>query len=316
MVDGKAESGERKAVNQMEWNVREDMVDELRAAGVAGITSRVQAMLVFQHCTVHSMSVLDFVSRFYLDGLRVVPLPVQTVPVASVAVGSPVGAPVVQKPDSTGVNKVGEQAAAAGVCWKYACWRDEKLAADRLEMLRKHIAEVQESDPANSWLDHLRGQAAALARVVEPVPTLGLVGDDRPDSENTPRCVEPLSAATGEAEHGDVECGADSKESGEPCRAATAEFEPKERIADLLSNPSVAHEDKPAEEVRRDSRGRVLTNQAQLTELIDLGGRLGMARSVVEDSLCKNLKVPKADQAPRDQVAKVIENMKRKIGVA
>lgn len=309
----------------MEWNVREDMVDELRAAGVAGITSKLQAMLVFQHCSVHSMSVFDFVSRFHLDGLRIVPLQpaADSVPSAAsseewidgLSLPGPVGA-VVQKPDSTGVNPVGVLAATAGVVWKYAFWREEKLAADRLEMLRKHIAEVQESDPQNSWLDHLRGQAAALARVVEPVPTLGLVGDDRPNSENTQCQVEPLSAATGEAEHGDVASGADSKESGKPCCAATAEFESKERIADLLSNPSAVHEDKPAEEVRRDSRGRVLTNAAQLQELIDLGGRLGMARSVVEDSLCKNLKVPKSDQAPRDQVAKVIENMKRKIGVA
>lgn len=299
----------------MEWNVREDMVDELRKAGVAGITSKLQAMLVFQHCSVHSMSVFDFVSRFHLDGLRIVPVHVQSaVPSEQWIDGLKLGGSA-EKPEAAELHPMGVPWTASAVAWKYAMWRDEKLAADRLEMLRKHIAEVQESDPQNSWLEHLRGQAAALARVVEPVPTLGLVGDDRPDSEDTQCQVEPLSAATGEAEHGDVASGAGSKESGKPCCAATAEFESKERIADLLSNPSAAHEDKPTEEVRRDSRGRVLTNAAQLQELIDLGGRLGMARSVVEDSLCKNLKVPKSDQAPRDQVAKVIENMKRKIGV-
>ncbi len=289
----------------MEWNVREDMVEELRSAGVAGITSKLQAMLVFQHCSVHSMSVFDFVSRFRLDGLRIVPA---AEAVAAAAVPSPewidglkLGGPV-----------VGPEArwSAAGMAWKYARWREELLAADRLEMLRKHIAEVEQVVPDHAYSRHLKGQAAMLARVVEPVPTLGMVADD----EDSQRDAEPLSAATGEAEHGVVDSGTDSKESGSPCCAAVAECAPKESIAELLSNPSVAREEKPAEELRRDSRGRVLTNQVQLAELIELGGRLGMAKSVVEDSLCKNLKVPKADQAPRDLVAQVIAKMKAKIG--
>lgn len=284
----------------MEWNVREDMVDELIAAGVAGIATKLQAMLVFQHCTVHSMSVFDFVEKFRVDGMRIVPAES-----GSAAAAAGPGRSAMRKP--------------VGVVWKYQGWRDEQLAVNRLEMLRKHIAEVQADDPGNSWLGHLREQAAQLARVVEGQPTLGMVADDAEEVEpkaesGKPDELQPELNAAVEAECIEsFDCA--NGDHSDACPMASHNS-PPEDIGALLQNPSAVQPAKAAEEIRKDARGRVLASSDQLSELYELGTKLGMSRSVVEDNVCKSLKVPKVDQAPRDLVSKVIEKMRARIGVA
>ena len=130
----------------MDWNVSKEMVDELLAAGVPGLTTRLQAMLVFQHCTVHSLSLFDFLAQWKIEGLRLVPSvdPPNVRELPAVSLGDQIATVVFA------IESAGSLPAAAAFVedefpsseFAHAGWRDETLSANRLEKLRLHINEV------------------------------------------------------------------------------------------------------------------------------------------------------------------------------
>ena len=282
------------------WNVERELVEQLLQAGIAGINSQLQAAMVFQHCAVHDLSLFDFLSQFRVEGFSLVRVAAGTAPFD--------GCPALEHETEPPVR--GAMRKPVGVVWKYGAWRDETQSVNRLEMLRKHIAEVQRDDPSNSWLGHLREQAAQLARVVEPVPTLGMVADD-----DIPQKEVPLSAATGEAEHGESERPGDAAESGKPQCSGGAEDQAAD-VAAVLANPRAAAPAVDADEIRKDSRGNVLVTRVQLEEIYRLGERLGMNRIQVQESACKRLKLRAIEDLPKLAAEKVIDQMRAKAGAA
>lgn len=287
----------------VEWNVSESVVKELMEARVAGITTRLQALLVYQYCSVHDLSVLEFVRDWRLDGLQMVPV---------------AGAGVQHSDPFDGCPALDDELTAENVdpviassLWKYSGWRNCPQAADRLEMLRKHIAEVEASKmvrPAASLYE----MAARLARVVEGQPTLGMVADDSPANEIS-QCDEPLSAATGKAEQGEMQADDTERESGQPGSVSTVlddDADERADIAAVLRDPASASSPAAPEQVRKDARGVVLANEATLDQLFQQGGRLGMNRVQVEESLCTKLKLRHIGDLSQADAEKILAKMK------
>ena len=300
----------------VEWSVSESVVKELMEAGVAGIRTRLQALLVYQYCSVHDLSVLEFVRDWYLDGLTMVPM----------------GLGVVTNPVGLAEVSESESEASLNADWnfwhlKYSNWREESLAVDRLEMLRKHIDEV-EREEGISAAARLREMEARLARVVEGQPTLGMVADDSPADPcpalKTPspkgHHEEPLSAATGKAEQGEMQTDDTERESGQPGSVSTMLDDGSDERADIaavLRDPASASSLSAApEQVRRDSKGVVLANESTLDQLFQQGGRLGMNRVQVEESLCAKLKLRHISDLSQADAEKILAKMRSRAASA
>jgi hypothetical protein len=302
----------------MDWNVSREMVDELLAAGVPGLTTRLQAMLVFQHCSVHSLSLFDFLAQWKIEGLRLVP-----------AVDPPKSAPspfLNDLMDELGSDASGPVAAADPKSdYEFSDWRAFTLSTDRLERLRKHIAEVQQFGMTlNSeieYLNQLREFEKSLARVVEPVPTLGMVADEveaeveEPTAETLDDIESELEGVAAQPREEHV----DFSQSDEPVESlpviAPASKAEQDDIAAVLANPKAA---KPVEsaEPRKDSAGRVLASNSRLEEIYTLAEKLGMNRVQAQEFICEKNKLRKVDDLPEAIAAKIVDKMRQRISPA
>lgn len=303
----------------MDWNISVEMVDELRAAGVPGLTTRLQAMLVFQHCTVHSLSLFDFFAKWKIEGLRLVP-----------AVDPPASTPSAFLNDLIEeLAECDQQPVAAAdpkSDYEFSDWRAFTLSSDRLERLRKHIAEVQQFGMTlNSeieYLNQLREFEKSLARVVEPVPTLGMVADDEVEAEVDGPTAETMDdieselegvAAQPRGEHIDFSQPDETSEAL-PVIAPASKAE-QDDIAAVLANPKGA---KPVEssEPRKDSAGRVLASDSRLEEIYSLAEKLGMNRVQAQEFICEKNKLRKVDELPEAIAAKIVDKMRQRISPA
>jgi hypothetical protein len=293
----------------MECVMETSLCEDLVAARFAGITTSLQARLVMQFCAVHEIGLLDFAAKWRIEGFTLVPIAG-----AGVQRSAPFdGCPALDDELTTeNVDPV-----IASSVWKYSGWRNCPQAADRLEMLRKHIAEVEASKmvrPAASLYD----MAARLARVVEGHPTLGMVADDAqevdPDGELPSPAVMEISGPSSDigTDHvpGSI-AEAVSRADGESADAAQSD------IAAVLSNPKLAGATRPdVEEVRRDSKGVVLVTESLLAELYKFGEKLGMNRVQVEESLCEKRGLHRVDQLPKSDAEKILAKMKARAAAA
>lgn len=274
----------------MGWDISEKMVEALLAEKVPGIDSKLKALLVFQHCTVHSMSLFDFLAKFRVDGLRVVSI----------------CDPPLSRPSEALVDEVPEEDLARRNWpeFQFAEWRAETLSSARLEKLRLHLREVQEGIERGQfgdleYVNQLKEFEASLSRVVEPVPTLGLLPDE-PAAE--------VSGVAAESPEQEPEA-AESETSSDPLPVVPVSAEAEQaEIAAVLANPKAAQP--VSSEPRKDHFGRLLASDAQLQEIYDLGEQLGMNRIQVEESLCAKNKLRKMDDLPEIVAAKIIKKMK------
>jgi hypothetical protein len=269
----------------MEWNVSSTMVEALLAENVPGIDSKLKALLVFQHCSVHNLSLFDFLSRFRVDGLRVVPIE---------------GLPV-SRPSPALVEDLLEDVPQ----YRHSNWRDEPLSVDRLEKLRVHLQEVTEFAAAGfvgsaEYVQQLKASESQLARVVEPVPTLGMVADDAP----TVGDEEPELSSEVES---DPEPAAEASSEPLPVFAPSSEAEQAE-IAAVLANPKAAQP--VAAEPRKDAAGRLLVSDARLEEIYAEAERLGMNRVQAQGFLCEKNNVRRVEDLSEVVAEKILKKMK------
>lgn len=311
----------------MNWNVSREMVDELLAAGVPGLKTKLQAMLVFQHCSVHSLSLLDFLAQWKIEGLRLVPA--LDPPLAVAAESSlPAAAAFVEDefPDErTGMIAGSNEEMLAEMSYRHGDWRSETLSARRLEKLRLHMAEVQplagQYSISAAYFQQLKGMESSLARVVEPVPTLGMVADEV-EAEVEEPTAETLDDIESEFEGVSAqprEEHIDFSQPDEPSEAlpviAPASKAEQDDIAAVLANPKAA---KPVEssEPRKDSAGRVLVSESRLEEIYKLAEKLGMNRVQAQEFLCEKNKLRKVDDLPEAIAVKIVDKIKERISAA
>lgn len=262
----------------MNWNVSQEIVNELLSAQVPGVHTRLQAVAVLQHCSVNDISLFDFFGKYRVDGMMLLPKPT-----------------VLESPnDSPPADAVAaSEAEPSSVAWKYECWRDAVAAVDRLELLRKHIAEVRAVDAVvpdrDVRVQELEEMARKLARVVEPVPTLGMVSDDDQvdDSDDS---MDEYSADPMDEPH-DQSSVDDAAE-----------------IAQVLSNPQAAG---PVESptARKDAQGRTLVTAEMLEEIFVAGSRIGITRDVLKEMACEKFKLRVIDDLPETVAKKFLQNM-------
>jgi len=298
----------------MDWNVSREMVDELLAAGVPGLTTRLQAMLVFQHCTVHSLSLFDFLAQWKIEGLRLVPA--VDPPFAVVAEPSlPAAAAFIEEEfpeDRWVVPAENPEEKVAEMGYVHADWRSETLSARRLEKLRLHMAEVKplaDQYPISAnYFNTLKSMESSLARVVEPVPTLGMVAD-----EVEAEVEEPTAETLADIES-ELEGVAAEPSESLPVIAPASKAE-QDDIAAVLANPKAA---KPVEsaEPRKDSAGRVLASNSRLEEIYSLAEKLGMNRVQAQEFICEKNKLRKVDELPEAIAAKIVDKMRQRISPA
>ena len=296
----------------MNWNVSVEMVDDLLKAGVPGLTTRLQAMLVFQHCTVHNLSLFDFFAKWKIEGLRLVPA-------AAAFVED-------EFPDERFVASGAAHEGLSEMSYVHSDWRSETLSARRLEKLRLHMAEVKplaEQYPISAnYFEQLKRMESSLSRVVEPVPTLGMVADDEVEAEVDEPTAETLDdieselegvAAQPRTEHVDFSQPDEPSESL-PVIAPASKAE-QDDIADVLANPKGA---KPVEssEPRKDSAGRVLASDSRLEEIYSLAEKLGMNKVQAQEFICEKNKLRKVDELPEAIAAKIVDKMKQRISPA
>ena len=302
----------------MDWNVSREMVDELLAAGVPGLTTKLQAMLVFQHCSVHSLSLFDFLAQWKIEGLRLVP-----------AVDPPAAAAFVEEefPDErTGIIAGSNEEMLAEMSYRHSDWRSETLSSRRLEKLRLHMAEVQPLAEkycvSAAYLQQLKGMESSLARVVEPVPTLGMIADEDLEAEVEEPTAETLEDIESELEGVSAQPRkehVDFSQSDEPSEElpviASASKAEQDDIAAVLANPKAA---KPVEslEPRKDSAGRVLASNSRLEEIYTLAEKLGMNRVQAQEFICEKNKLRKVDDLPEAIAAKIVDKMRQRISPA
>ena len=312
----------------MNWNVSSEMVDDLLKAGVSGLTTRLQAMLVFQHCTVHNLSLFDFFAKWKIEGLRLVPA--VDPPASSVASASlPAAAAFVEEefPDERCfASEANAQEGSSEISYVHSDWRSETLSARRLEKLRLHMAEVKplaEQYPISAnYFEQLKNMESSLARVVEPVPTLGMVADDEVEAEVDEPTAETLDdieseleglAAQPREEHIDFSQPDEPSESL-PVIAPASKAE-QDDIAAVLANPKGA---KPVEssDPRKDSAGRVLASDSRLEEIYSLAEKLGMNKVQAQEFICEKNKLRKVDELPEAIAAKIVDKMRQRISPA
>jgi hypothetical protein len=214
----------------------------------------------------------------------------------------------------------------AEMSYRHSDWRSETLSARRLEKLRLHMAEVQpfaeQYSISAAYLQQLKGMESSLARVVEPVPTLGMVADDYVEAEVDEPTAETMDdieselegvAAKPREEHIDFSQTDESSEAL-PVIAPASKAE-QDDIAAVLANPKAA---KPVEsaEPRKDSAGRVLASNSRLEEIYSLAEKLGMNRVQAQEFICEKNKLRKVDELPEAIAAKIVDKMRQRISPA
>ena len=198
---------------------------------------------------------------------------------------------------------------------------------NRLEKLRLHINEVGDFAArgfkvSDAYSDQLKNMERSLARVVEPVPTLGMVADDEVEAEVDEPTAETLDhieselegvAAQPREEHIDFSQPDESSESL-PVIAPASKAE-QDDIAAVLANPKGA---KPVEssEPRKDSAGRVLASDSRLEEIYSLAEKLGMNKVQAQEFICEKNKLRKVDELPEAIAAKIVDKMRQRISPA
>ena len=318
----------------MDWNISEKMVVELLEAQPLGVKTRLQAMLVFQHCTVHGLSLFDFFAAWEVDGLRLLPKAaaenapssflnemmealgaedaVESGGADSVLRASWQTLSLNEMMEELRTEKSREIGGADSVppkCgYRYAAWRTLTLAADRLEMLRKHLSEVNGGQlvtvPEQQYLETLLRYEQSLAAVVERVPTLGMVADDSEDDRESDTEADP-----GEAAESPLSESVESL----PVLTPTSAAEQSE-IAAVLANPTAASA--PAQSVRKDQAGRVLVTDSRLAEMYLLAERLGINRVQVQEINCHRHKLRHIEDMPDAIAVKILEKMRAQVNAA
>jgi len=318
----------------MDWNISEKMVAELLEAQPLGVKTRLQAMLVYQHCTVHGLSLFDFFAAWQVDGLRLLPKPAaENAPSpflnemmeargAEEAVESRGADSVLRASWQTlSLNEMMEELRTEksreigradwvppNGYYRFAAWRTLTLAADRLEMLRKHIAEAAAGPlvtvSEKHYLEALHCYQQSLAAIVERVPTLGMVADDSEDDRESDTEADPGEAA---------EIHPSESVESLPVLTPTSAAEQSE-IAAVLANPTAASA--PSQSIRYDQAGRVLVTDSRLAEMYLLAERLGINRVQVQEINCQRHKLRHIEDMPDAIAVKILEKMRAQVNAA
>jgi len=293
----------------MGWDVNESMVKELVDSGFGGVKmTRLQALAVFQHCSLRDMTLFEFFAQYTLEGMTLIPL-------ASVPAAAAFAEGEFPLENDQPVLRPESRASEEAPEWKHGQWREIVSSAGRLECLRKHIAEVagntecryQDWSGGVEYFVHLQDQERKLARVVEPVPTLGMVADDDAD------LVEPESGPESDSELADQP--AEEYESEPVLVIPPPSSAEQADIAAVLANPKAAAPVVDSS-LRKDAQGRALASDATLAELYACGERLGMNRVAVQELACTKFGLRAVDDLPELFARKVIANMKAKAAAA
>lgn len=272
----------------MGWDVSREMVDELLAAKVPGISTRLQALAVFQHCSINEWSLFDFFERCSVDGMMLLNKP--TIVEYPVEESLPAVAAVVPA------------AVDAAVCWKHEGWRDMTISADRLECLRKHIAEVRSAGVVGEKLQSLEEMERKLARVVEPVPTLGMVAEDESDENLDEYSADPM---------GEPDDDANDDSLDQVARVESSMDAESDEIAAVLSNPQAAVQSDVATS-RKDSQGRVLVSAEMLDQIFAAGARVGFTKEVLKEMAIERFKLRVIEDLPEAVAVKFLSNLKQR----
>jgi hypothetical protein len=273
----------------LDWNVSREMVDQLLAEEVGGVKNRLQALAVFQHCSLKDLSLFEFFQTYTVDGLQLVSV-ADRVLVADVSV-------------------VGESVRAD---WKFADWRDDpsKLISWRLERLRKHIAEVRIGGDVQ-YLGSLLNFERQMARQCEPVPTLGLVADDP---------VDDVAAGCDDVEEPEADEESQQPEES-PQLVAEPELSPvvdplqaeRDDIDAVFQNPKSAVVAPELE--RKDSKGRVLVKESTLKAMYAAAKLIGFANDIAtQEMLCAKVGVSSVHDVTEAAAVKIIDAMKQQLG--
>lgn len=248
----------------MEWDVKEEMVDLLAGHFAPDAefdteinAARLRAVAVLQYCSLRDMSLFEFFGKFEVQGLRLIP---------------------VRFPSGVEVTFNDPPA------WQYLEWKMSPNSATRLECLRMHIREVKAWGEGREWsgrvdyLVELEQKEAKLARIVEPVPTLGMVADDVAVNEPAPTLAPPSVAEQAD-------------------------------IAAVLADPKTAAPVVDASP-RKDAQGRALLSEVTLAELYECGQRIGINRIAVQELACEKLKLRTIDDLSEAAAVILIRKMK------
>ena len=282
----------------MGWDVKEEMVDLLADyfdsdPEIADAAKRkLQSVAVLQHCSLRDMTLFEFFARFRVDGMRLIPL----ADVLAAAAFSEVEFPSQDDLPAARPEDVDNPE------WNHSHWRKCVGGVDRLECLRKHIAEVATVWGAECVLWHeLRRHEASLARVVEPVPTLGMVADDDVNFfDQHPPCDEPDDDAVSDKPASVIPPASPAEQAG---------------IAAVLANPKSAA---PVADSapRKDAQGRPLASEATIAELYACAERLGINKVAAQELACKQFKLRAIDELAESLARKVIDKMKAQAAAA
>jgi hypothetical protein len=283
----------------MNWNVEREMVDELVAAGIPGVDSKLKAMAVFQHCAVHDLSLFDFLSTTSIVGFSLAAVP----SLISGGEGHGEAALPLSLPSAAAFAE-GEfpepgtdfvESEPAAVCWKFSDWRDDASQSShwRLERLRKHIAEVRLSPDHRELLESLISHERKLAKICEPVPTLGMVADD------------PVEG--GDFLNEDEDSGVSIQDS--ESQISNMKSEP-DSIAAVLANPKSATVAPSTE--RKNSAGQVLVSDQTLANLYEAAKRIGFTEIAAQEAVCRKNSLRVIVDMTEAAALKFIENMKKR----
>lgn len=290
----------------------ERLVDEIVKAEWAGVSTRMEAIAVVHHCAMRSLSLFDFQRDFrVMDGELVDRDSTPVVP---------------------GVDMDDHE-------YQFADWREDVSASafERLERLRKHIAEVRLSGNM-VLLDSLISHERRLARIVEPIPTLGMVAYDLDSEEGAAEFPEVTADASVDSAEvvpdavsdvaGDGAADVSDDESDdveEPDSAEQYEHDPladtaeipvvspasqaeKDEIAAVLANPkSAASHAAPA---RVDKLGRELVSDATLAEIYAAGKRIGISEVAAQELVVAKFKIRQITDLTQSVALKVLKNMR------
>ena len=301
----------------MGWDINESLVAELLAEEVGGVQTRMQAVAVLQHCSLRDMTLFEFFAKWQVDGMRLIPA--QLPPGVEVSFDpSPPAAAAFSEGEfpaqSSGADVVGCSGLPTEMpVWKHDKWLACVRGADRLEELRKHIAEVIASGEGRyqawsgsvDYLVNLQDKEAKLARVVEPVLTLGMVADD--DEDNDESFFDQHEPCDDLDQPDDDDVNVPAPVITPPSSAEQAD------IAAVLANPKAAA---AADVPRKDGQGRVLASDATLAELYACGERLGINKVAAQELACKQFKLRSIDDLPEVLAQKVIAKMKAQAAAA
>lgn len=285
----------------MNWNVEREMVEELATAGIPGVDSKLKAMAVFQHCAVHDLSLFDFLSTTAVVGFSLAPFPSPlSVGEGHGEVALPLSLPAAAafaEGDFPEPEIEPDEPKPAAAVWKFSDWRDDLSQSPhwRLERLRKHIAEVRLSPDDRELLDSLISHERKLAKVCEPVPTLGMVADDPVDEGDFLNENEKSSDT--------------DQEPSVECQIADAKPE-SDAIAAVLANPKAATVAPSAE--RKNSSGQVLVSDQTLVNLYEAAKRIGFTEIAAQEAVCRKNSLRVITDMTEAAALRFIDNMKKR----